>query len=113
MPDQQYEIMIDDSKGLSQLEESLQRLWEKARLVSDQLIKLKEENKELRSRIQSLEVQERQWAEKLAQRERELAEARAQLIQAQSNGKKLLSKEETEAIKTRLKELIAKVNSRL
>jgi hypothetical protein len=38
---------------------------------------------------------------------------RVQLAPAQSNGSSLFSKEESEALKSRLKELIVKINSRL
>jgi hypothetical protein len=38
---------------------------------------------------------------------------RAQLAHAQSNGSSLFSKEESEALKSRLKELIVKINSRI
>jgi septal ring factor EnvC (AmiA/AmiB activator) len=102
-----------DKKDLKQLEQSLQTLWEKARLVSDQLLRLKAENKELQSRISSLELRERRYSEELQHRERDLEEVRAQLAQMQSNGRSLFSKEESEALKLRLKELIMKINSRL
>ena len=102
-----------EKKDLRQLEASLHALWEKARLVSDQLLRLKTENKELKSRVSSLELKERRWTEELQRREHDLEEVRAQLEQAQSNGRSLFSKEESEAIKLRLKELIIKINSRL
>ncbi len=113
MPEQLLDAETAEKKDLRQLEESLQSLWEKARLVSDALLRLKTENKELQSRLSSLELKERRWAEELRQREHEIEEVRAQLVQAQSNGSSLFSKEESEAIKLRLKELIIKINSRL
>jgi predicted nucleic acid-binding Zn-ribbon protein len=113
VPEQLLEAETTEKKDLRQLEESLQSLWEKARLVSDQLLRLKTENKELQSRLSSLEGKERRWAEELQRREQEIQEVREQLAHAQSNGSSLFSKEESEALKVRLKELIAKINSRL
>jgi hypothetical protein len=42
-----------------------------------------------------------------------MEEVRVQLAHAQSNGSSLFSKEESEALKSRLKELIVKINSRI
>jgi predicted nucleic acid-binding Zn-ribbon protein len=113
LPEQLIDAETAEKKDLRQLEESLQSLWEKARHVSDLLLRLKTENKELQSRLSSLEVKERRWAEELRQREQEIEEVRAQLAHAQSNGSSLFSKEESEVLKSRLKELIVKINSRL
>jgi hypothetical protein len=102
-----------NKKDLRPLEDALQKLWEKARIVSEALLRLKAENKELRERISSLEGQERRALEDLQRRERELEQVRAQMTQIQSNGQNLFSKEETEALKARAEELITKINSRL
>lgn len=113
MPEQLVDAEMAEKKDLKRLEESLHTLWEKARNVSEVLLRLKTENKELQSRISSLEVEERRMKEEFQRRGRELEEARRQLLQAQSNGSNLFSKEESEALKARLKELIGKINSRL
>ncbi len=113
MPEQLFDADTVEKRDLKQLEESLRVLWDKARHVSDALLHLKAENKELQGRLSSLELKERRWAEELQRRERDLEEVRNQLAQAQSNGKSLFSKEESEALKLRLKELIVKINSRL
>ena len=113
MPEQLIDAETAEKKDLRQLEEALQSLWEKARLVSDLLLRLKTENKELQSKLSSLELQERRWTEEIRQREREMEDVRAQLAHAQSNGSSLFSKEESEALKARLKELIVKINSRI
>jgi chromosome segregation ATPase len=113
VPEQLFDAETVEKKDLRQLEESLHVLWEKARNVSDVLLRLKAENKELHGRISSLELKERRWAEELQSRERDLEEIRSQLAGAQSNGRSLFSKEESETLKLRLKELIVKINSRL
>jgi chromosome segregation ATPase len=113
LPEQLLDAETAEKKDLRQLEESLQSLWEKARLVSDLLLRLKTENKELKSRVSSLELKERRYSEDLRQRQQEMEEVRAQLAHALSIGNSLFSKEESEALKSRLKELIVKINSRL
>jgi hypothetical protein len=113
LPEQLLDAETAEKKDLRQLEESLQSLWEKARLVSDLLLRLKTENKELKTKVSSLELKERRWTEELRQREQEMEDVRAQLAHALSNGNSLFSKEESEALKSRLKELIVKINSRL
>jgi len=131
VPEQLIDAETAEKKDLKQLEESLHSLWEKARLVSDVILRLKVENKELQSRLSSLEMKERRCTEELRQREQALVlkdrrcaeelqqpeqqieEVRALLAHAQSNGSSLFSKEESEALKLRLKELIVKINSRL
>jgi septal ring factor EnvC (AmiA/AmiB activator) len=108
-----FDTETTDKKDLKHLENSLQNLWEKARQVSDALLRLKTENKELQSRISSLELKERRSTEELQHRERDLDEIRTQLAKVQSNGSSLFSKEESEVLKSRLKELISKINSRV
>ncbi|MBN1397567.1 MAG: hypothetical protein JXA06_05985 [Bacteroidetes bacterium] len=113
MPEQLFDTEMADKKDLKRLEDALQLLWEKARRVSDVMIQLKAENKELRSRISGLELKERHSAEEIQRRQNELNEIREELAKAQSNGSSLFSKEELEVIRLRLKELIGKINSRI
>jgi hypothetical protein len=113
LPEQLFDTGVTEKKDLKRLEETLSVLWEKARRVSDVLLRLKAENKELQDRISSLELQERRSGEELQRRERDLVEIREELSRVQSNGSSLFSKEESEILKTRLKELIFKINSRV
>lgn len=113
MPEQLIDTEMADKKDLKHLEDALQTLWDKARRVSDVILQLKTENRELQSRISSLELKERRSMEELQRRESDLKEIRTQLEKAQSNGSSLFSKEESEVLKLRLKELISKINSRI
>jgi hypothetical protein len=131
LPEQLIDSEITEKKSLRHLEDALEILWDKARRVSDVLLRLKTENKELQSRILSLELHERHSTEELQRRisnlesqnqhsieelqskELELNEIRTQFAQAQSDGNSLFSKEELEVLKSRLKELIMKINSRV
>jgi predicted nucleic acid-binding Zn-ribbon protein len=92
---------------------SLEKLWEKARRVSDLVLRLKEENQELRSRVSALEQAEAQWKSTLLMREQEVERLRSEVAKLQSNGSQLFSQEEKEALKQRIKDLIVKINARL
>ncbi|MBI3788559.1 MAG: hypothetical protein HY276_09950 [Ignavibacteriales bacterium] len=113
MPEQQVEPEVVEGKDTKSLEPVLQLLWEKARRVSEAIMKLKEENASLHGRIGELEGTEKHLKEVLADRERELERARQDALRFQSNGNDSFTKEEKEALKSRIKELIARINSRL
>ena len=89
-----------------QLESSLQKLWQKARQLSDILLRLKSENESLRRRVENLEGKEQQLSKKLQGAEQNLQ-------QHQSNGTSMFTHEEKEAFAQKIRELIAKINSRL
>ncbi len=113
MPELKFDTEAIKARDLRHLEESLQRLWEKARLVSDTIIRLKEENKELTDRIASLEATEIRLSTEARDREQELQRVRVQLQHLQSNGSGIFSRQEQEELKLRVRELITKINSRL
>jgi hypothetical protein len=127
----QTETELKPTIDASVLESSLGKLWERARLVSDLVLRLKEENKALQihaSRLQeeagALKNSEQQLREELDRAstqlqtqldasQRELLQLKHDLLHAQTNGSEIFSKEEKEALKARMKELIARINSRL
>lgn len=112
MPDQP-EAEVISGKDLKTLESSLEALWEKARRVSEVLVQLRETNAELQKRIQVLESSDEQLKDQLAVKEMELDQLRKEALRLQSNGSNFLTKEEKEALKARIKDLIGKINSRL
>ncbi len=95
------------------LEASLERLWERARRVSELLTRLKEENVALKGRVHELEMAEKEMKVELRTREQEFERLRSELLKLQSNGSQVFTNDEKEALKARIKELIAKINSRL
>ncbi len=113
MPELKFDTEAAKTHDLRHLEESLQKLWDKARLVSDAIIRLKEENKELQDRIASLEATEGRLSSEGREREQELQRVRAQLQHLQSNGSGVFNRQEQEDLKVRVRELIGKINSRL
>jgi len=97
---------VTNGREVDQVESSLQKLWEKARRLSDVLLRLKEENQSLRRRLEESEKRERDLSDALKDREQEM-------LKLQSNGSGMFTHEEKEALTGKIRELIAKLNARL
>ena len=113
MPELEVESEPSSAKDARHLEEILQKLWEKARLVSESVSRLRDENSSLKKRVTELESVERKLISELQKSDLDLQRVRSDILKLQSNGSELYTKEEKEALKTRIKELISKINSRL
>lgn len=113
MPEQQAELEVMSGKDIKSLESALQVLWEKARQVSETLVRLKEMKVTLQGRVEELEESEKRLKQELLGREKELERVRQEALRLQSNGSDALTKEEKEALKSRIRELITKINSHL
>ena len=113
MPESQVESPVADQKDLRSLETSLQSLWEKARRVSESLLQMRESNQLLRGRVADLEHAEQQLKETLAGKEKDLERLRHEVAKLQLNGSEAFTKEEKEALKAKIKDMIAKINARL
>lgn len=113
MPDQQTEAEVISGKDTKTIESSLEALWDKARRVSEVLVQLKETNGVLQKKVEGLESVEQNLKQELAAKERELERLRQDALRLQSNGSNILTKEEKEALKARIKDLIGKINSHL
>jgi FtsZ-binding cell division protein ZapB len=100
------ETELTNQPEMDQLESSLEKLWEKARRLSDILLRIRGENETLRRRIDEMEVKEKQLTTDLQQKEQEC-------LKLQSNGTGMFTHEEKEALADRIRELIGKINSRL
>jgi len=113
LPDQHAEAEVLSGKDVRSLETSLETLWEKARRVSEVLVQLKDANGDLRKRLEDLEAVEQRLMRDLADKEREVEHLRQEVLRVQSNGSNILTKEEKEALKARIKDLITKISSHL
>ncbi|TSA20955.1 hypothetical protein D4R75_06880 [bacterium] len=113
MPDQHVAAEAMSGKDIKTLETSLEALWDKARRVSEVLVQLKETNGVLQRKVEDFEVVEQNLKQELAVKERELERLRQEALRLQSNGSNILTKEEKEALKARIKDLIGKINSHL
>jgi septal ring factor EnvC (AmiA/AmiB activator) len=97
---------VTNDKEIDQVESSLQKLWEKARRLSDILLRLNEENQSLRRRLEEVELKERRLTGELEGREQEI-------LKLQSNGTGMFTHEEKEALVNKIRDLISKLNARL
>ncbi|MCX7984661.1 MAG: hypothetical protein N3A63_07150 [Bacteroidetes bacterium] len=113
MPEQHEVVELSQRRTIQEIEESLQRLWEKAHAVSEVVVRLKNENRELRVQNAALREQVQQRERELEVKIREIESLRAQIREVQYNESALISKEEKEELKSKLRELIAKINSHL
>jgi septal ring factor EnvC (AmiA/AmiB activator) len=107
------EAEVISGKDSKTIETSLEALWDKARRVSEVLVQLKETNGVLQRKVEDLESVEQNLKQELAAKERELERLRQDALRLQSNGSNILTKEEKEALKARIKDLIGKINSHL
>ncbi len=113
MPDQHTEAEVISGKDIKTIESSLEALWGKARRVSEVLVQLKETNGVLQRKVEDLEAVAQNLKQELTARDRELERLRQDALRLQSNGSNILTKEEKEALKARIKDLIGKINSHL
>ena len=102
MPDQHVDAEVLSGKDIKSLEASLETL-----------VHMREANAELLKRIETPESSDENMKRELAGKERELDLLRKEALRLQSNGSNFLTKEEKEALKARIKDLIIKINSRL
>lgn len=113
MPDQHVTAEATSGKDIKALETSLETLWDKARRVSEILVQSKEKNGVLQRKVEDFELVEQNLKQELAVKERELERLRQEALRLQSNGSNILTREEKEALKARIKDLIGKINSHL
>jgi chromosome segregation ATPase len=113
LPDVQEDTELAGKRDLKHLAASIQELWSKARQVSDLLLQVRADNTQLKTKIAELEQGERELKTRLEQREQELHKLKIDYVQLQSNGSSIFSKEEKEQLRTKIKELISKIHSRL
>ncbi len=113
MPEQREVAETVPKPTIQEIELSLQKLWEKAHAVSEALRALKKENKELRAQLDSYKEQAKQRGEALIRQQQELESLRQKIKELQSTEHSLIPNEEREELVTKVRELIAKINSHL
>jgi len=94
------------------VESALKALWEKARRAGELIAQLREENAALRTQVETLREELRRVQEELSAKARALAEAKAAAgVDAQRAA--LFANGEREALATRVKDLLAKIEAYL
>ncbi len=113
------------SKDVNVLDDAFKVIWEKAKAAGDLLTRLRDEKQSLSDRLRDLEVS---FAEKFKALEKEIAVLRSDLsakeqdlkrLRAEhahllsANGHHSFSEEEREILKSRIRDLVTKINSYL
>lgn len=110
---QQAEIDVGSSRGSRALENALTTLWEKARRASEIILGLREENRILQKKAADLEAELAAIKQSLDARSQEMRSLKEQFSVLQSHNNDSFSKEEKEALKAKIQELILKIDSYL
>jgi len=102
------------TRDLDAVENIVKSFWDRARAAATLITQLREETAGQTARLSELESQLLLLRRDLATKEQELKRLRAEHAQLLSaNGHELLSGEEREMLKSRIRDIIAKINSHL
>jgi len=111
-PITEIEISVPAESNL--LEGVFKVIWEKTRAASDLINQLREERHELSGRVAELEAEVQKLTNSLADQEQEFRKLKTEHTQLlNSNGSNLLTEDDKERLKARMRDLIAKINSYL
>ena len=113
MAEQQAEVEVStirDSKGL---EGVFQTLWDRVRKAAELIDCLKEENRTLHGNSTRLEEQVAKLRRELIEKEETLRKMEEQHLQVLSHNNNLFSEEEKQALKSRIKELLTRINTHI
>ncbi len=102
------------SKEVNTLDEALKSVWDKIRLATHLISQLREEKQILSARVDELERQMTLLRSDLSMKDQELKRLRAEHSQLlNANGQQRFTEEEKENIKSKIRDLISKINSYL
>ncbi len=108
------EVEFATAGDIGTLDGTLKTMWEKARAASDLIGKLQSDKLELLGKVRDLEKGISSLRLDLSAKEQELKRLRAEhAVFLNNDGKNVFSEEEKEILKSRIKEIIAKINSHL
>ncbi len=110
---EQGEMEAGTSKGSRPIEGALENLWEKARRASEVIIGLREDNRVLEKRVAELEEELAKAKEILGIKAEEIRKLKEDFSLLNLHKNDTFSKEEREALKSKIQELIEKMNSYL
>lgn len=115
MNQRHVEMDVKSSTDALTLESRLKQLWEKVQAAAERISQLKDQNEKYKTQVAYLESEVLRLRSELNQKEQEIKRLKlnhSQLSESVS-GNNFLSPEEMEALKSRIKDLIAKINSHL
>jgi predicted nucleic acid-binding Zn-ribbon protein len=112
-----YQQIGTESKTLSEqenIEIEIKRLWDKIRKASEVIFMLRDEIQTIKNQNSELQQKYEDLKTTMGSKEQEYARIRAEYTRLGSNiGGETFSPQEKEALKNRILELIAKINSHL
>jgi hypothetical protein len=102
------------SRDLDAVETIVKSFWDRARAAATLITQLREEKAGYAGRVSELETQLHLLRTEMASKEQDLKRLRAEHAQLlNANGQELLTGEERELLKSRIRDIIAKINSHL
>ena len=114
MNQRQPDIETTPVSEVSTLDEVLKQLWEKARATSTVLNQFRTENTTLNDRIIQLEREITSLKSDISKKDYELKQMRVEYTELTSSSwDNVLSQEDRENLKSKIRDLIAKINSHL
>jgi DNA repair exonuclease SbcCD ATPase subunit len=113
LTEQEADIEVDSIRDSKGLEGIFRTLWDRVRKAAELIEHLKDENRALCSQNAQLEQQVASLKTELKEKQETLREINEQHQEVLSHSNNLYSEEEKEAVKSRIRELIARINSHL
>jgi len=109
------EMEVKSTTDSLAFEALLKQLWEKIRSASEKISELKQENEASRARMEHLEHEVDKLRSDLIRRDQEIVRLKQDHSQLSStlSDNNVMTPDEKEALKERIRELIAKINSHL
>ena len=111
----QVEMDVKNYADSRTIESAFKQLWEKVRTAAELISQLRDENKTYKSQRENFESEINRLKAELTQKENELKRLKADHnhLSQSMGGNNILTAEEKESLKTRIKDLISKINSHL
>ena len=113
LTEQEADIEVDSIRDSKGLEGFFKTLWDRVRKAAELIEHLKGENRGLCSQNAQLEQQVASLKAELMAKQETLREVNEQHQEVLSHSNNLFTEEEKEAVKSRIRELIARINSHL
>ncbi len=111
---QQTNTEIKVALDPKELEVEINNLWDKIKRASELIFLLREENQQLKEQNSSLVQKLEELKEKLTAKEQEISKIKAEYARVMNTAAgDIFTPQEKEALRKRINELIAKVNSHL
>lgn len=97
------------------LESELKQLWDKIRIATERISQLREQSDKYHDRVEHLEREVVRLQSELNRREKEIKQVKFDHSQLSNSlsGNNVLTPDEKEALKAKIKDFIAKINSHL